>query len=81
MKVRLAKRPSCPVIELEPGQSFIHQAVVYLAIAPGTLESGKRFNAVGLNGGTLYHFPGELEVELLHATLVEEDIVNAEVTL
>ena len=81
MKVRLAKRPTVAVIELEPGQAFIHQGTVYLASAPGSLESGKRFNAVSLNGGTLYHFPGELEVEVLNATLVEDDIVNAEVEL
>lgn len=74
MKIQLAGRPSVAAFDLDPGQVFIHESRVYVAVAPGRLADGKPFNAVSLATGTLFHFAADLTVELLQGTFVEDDL-------
>jgi hypothetical protein len=76
MKTQLTGRPRISAFDLEPGQAFLSNARVYLAIVPSTTTQGKPFNAVSLEGGSLFHFGPEIEVELVHGSFVEDDLTT-----
>lgn len=74
MKFQLSRRPVCTVFDLDPGQAFLHNGEIYLAIPMCTLAGGKMINAVKLTSGSIFCFDAGMQVELITGTFIEDDI-------
>lgn len=74
MEVKLSGRPLTNPFNLSPGQTFLHNGKLFLAIPYARLEGGKTINAVSLATGALFSLDESIEVELVSGTFVEGDL-------